>query len=67
MMDLHTKQTDSHLYLLKQSYHLGHHKPTILYRQFLRLCHICSREDDYQKTEDLTKYLIDQGYDRMEA
>ena len=62
--DLYTIPTDTCQYLHRHSCHLGHCKSTIPYSQALRLCCICSRQQDYLvRTGELREHLVERGYD----
>ena len=62
--DLHTKPTDTHHYLHRQSCHTSHCKTSIAYCQALRLQRICSKPTDYERhVEELKGYLVKRGYD----
>ena len=46
-LPLHCKDTDIHNYLHQTSSHPKHLKNGIPYSQFLRLCRLCSEDDDF--------------------
>ena len=61
--DLHTKSTDSHAYLRRDSCHPAHVKKNLPYSQFLRLRRLCSDEAQFQKRcDELERHLSARGY-----
>ena len=65
--DLHVKPTDTHQYLQADSYHPRHCKTTIPFGQTLRLCRICSEQDNLQKCwQELKHHLMRKGYDEQQ-
>ena len=63
LLDLYTKQTDTHMYLHPASCHPGHVKNAIAYGQALRILRICTlRETALQRLEQLTTYLTVRGH-----
>ena len=63
--DLHTKPTDKQQYSLVSSCHPQHAKRAIPFSLALRLRRICSNPDNYKlRTNELTDYLANRGYDK---
>ena len=61
--DLYVKPTDSHQYLQSSSCHPFHCKEGIPYSQALRLNHICSETNFFDKRcNDLERFLLERGY-----
>ena len=61
--ELYTKPTDKHQFLHMKSCHLSHCKTAIPFSQVLRLCRICSEQDNLViRSRELKQYLIKQGY-----
>ena len=52
--DLHVKSTDTHKYLLSSSCHPNHIKRSIPYCLALKLRRICSTDDSFKRTDELT-------------
>ena len=64
MTDLYVKPTDTHQYLAANSCHPRHCKEAIPYSQALRMRHICSSDEAFNKrTTDLKEHLTRCGYD----
>ena len=64
-IDLHTKPTDKHQYLLKNSCHPAHTKRTIPFSLALRLRRICSTDHFFNKRcYELINFLALRGYSR---
>ena len=62
-MDLHVKPTDTHQYLAANSCHPRHCKEAIPFSQALRMCRICSTNDDFKKRSlELKSHLLHRGY-----
>ena len=63
--NLYTEPTDKHQHLLFLSCHPRHTKKAIPFSLALRLCRICSTEEVYnRRASELTKYLLNRGYNR---
>ena len=61
--DLFVKPTDSHQYLQSSSCHPFHCKKGIPYSQALRLNHICSETNSFDKRcNDLERFVLERGY-----
>ena len=57
------KPTDSHSYLLYSSSHPNHTKRSIPFSQFLRLCHLCSEDDDFHTNSlEMRDFVVQRGY-----
>ena len=57
------KPADSHSYLLYSSSHPNHTKQSIPFFQFLRLCRLCSEEEDFQsKSLEMREFFVQRGY-----
>ena len=57
------KPTDSHSYLLYYSSHPNHTKQSIPFSQFLRLCCLCSEDEDFQsKSLETREFFVQRGY-----
>ena len=62
-MDLYSKPTDSHNYLLYSSSHPRSCRDSIPYSQFLRIRRICSKISDYDKHAcEYATYFLDRAY-----
>ena len=62
-VDLYSKPTDSHNYLLYTSAHTLNCKISLPYSQFLRIRRICSSIDNYDKhSKTLTYHFLRRGY-----
>lgn len=60
---LYTKPTDSHSYLLYNSFHPPHIKRSIVYSQLLRIKRICSEPDDEARcASDMMGHFLKRGY-----
>ncbi|XP_053376905.1 uncharacterized protein LOC123530291 [Mercenaria mercenaria] len=63
VVDLYSKPSDTHQYLLTTSCHPKHCCQNIPYSQALRIRHICSDTETYQeRTEELSEHLLKRGY-----
>ena len=63
IVDLYSKPTDKHRYLLLSSFHPKHYIQNIPYSLALRIRRICSRECDFQvRANKLSKQLQSRGY-----
>ena len=63
--NLHVKSTDTHQYLLSSSCHPNHIKKSIPYSFALRICGICSTDDNFkQRTNELLEFLCQHGHKR---
>ena len=61
--DLHVKPTDTHQYLAANSCHPRHCKEAIPFSQALRMCRICSTNNDFKKRSlELKSHLLHRGY-----
>ena len=61
--DLNVKPTDSHQYLQSSSCQPFHGKKSIPYSLALRLNHICSETNSFDKRcNDLERFLLERGY-----
>ena len=61
--DLYVKSTDTHQYLAANSCHPRHCKEAIPFIQALRMCRICSTNDDFKKRSlEQKSHLLDRGY-----
>ena len=61
--DLNVKPTDSRQYLQSSSCHPFHGKKSIPYSLALRLNHICSETNSFDKRcNDLERFLYERGY-----
>ena len=60
--DLFVKPTDTHQFLDPTSSHPYHCKKGIPYSQALRLNRICSDNTNFDKRNDLEKWLMERGY-----
>ena len=66
-VDLYTKPTDTHQYLLPTSCHPKHCCKNVPYRLALRLRRICSDSDTFEsRARELTDHLCKQGYQKKE-
>ena len=62
-VDLYTKPTDSHQYLLPTSCHPPHCSKNIPYSLALRIRRICSDDETFEKrVKDLSEQLKNRGY-----
>ena len=62
--DLHVKPMDTHQYLAANSCHPRHCKEAIPFSQALRMCRICSTNDDFRKrSSELKTHLLHCGYE----
>ena len=63
--DLHIKPTDIHEYLRMDNCHPRHCKTAIPYGRALRLCRICSKQDDlHRRGDELKEYLCKRGHEK---
>ena len=63
VIDVYTKPTDTHQYLLPSSCHPKHCSKNIPYSQALRIRKICSNENTFnERTMELSKHLQTRGY-----
>ena len=63
VVDLHTKPTDSHQYLLPNSCHPKHCSKNIPYSLALRIKRICSDPNTFEiRATELSQHLINRGY-----
>ena len=61
---MYSKRTDSHLYLQADSCHKKSSIKGIQKGVALRLCRICSSDNDYTaESKEYTKYLVNRGHD----
>ena len=66
-VDLYTKPTDTHQYLLSISCHPKHCCKNVLYSLALRLRRICSDSDTFEsRVRELTDHLCKRGYHKQE-
>ncbi len=57
------KPTDSHSHLLYSSSHPNHTKRSIPFSQFLRLCRLCSEDEDFHtKSLEMRDFFVQRGY-----
>ena len=64
-IELYTKPTDKHQYLLVSSCHPQHTKRAIPFSLALHLRRICSYSDNYKlRTNELRDYLANRSYDK---
>ena len=65
-VDLYTKPTDSHQYLLPTSCHPPHCSKNIPYSLALRIRRICSDDETFEKrSKDLSEQLKQRGYQKQ--
>ena len=65
-VDLYTKPTDSHQYLSPTSCHPPHCSKNIPYSLALRIRHMCSDDETFEKRlKDLSEHLKQRGYQKQ--